>query len=166
MTRAHPPLLLPLALTCLALALLAAPARAATDPNDPNAALPLGPKIPCGQEPSTEAGDAVAKVVPGMAFGFVDPNDPASGNLFTGLPDCANLCKKAGTTCQKYVKRLGTCEGHAIDDRASFLSKVKPPGVVFDPVAEHAAVDAAVTTALADCTTKAGQCAEACNAAP
>jgi hypothetical protein len=162
-TRAHPPLLLPLALACLALGLLAAPARA-TDFTDPNAPLPLGPKRPCGEEPSTTPGDAVAKVPAGMAFGFVDPNVPASGNLFSGLPDCASLCKRAGTACQKYVKRLATCEGHAIDDRASFASKANPPGLTLDPTTEHGAVDAAVTTALADCTTKASQCAEACNA--
>lgn len=166
MTRAHPPLLLPLALACLALALAAPPARAGTDFTDPNAPLPLGPKRPCGADPSTTPGDAVAKVPPGMAFGFVDPNTPASGNLFSGLPDCASLCKRAGTACQKYVKRLASCEGHAIDDRASFASKVPTASLELDPAAEHAAVDAAVATALADCNTRAGQCAEACNATP
>jgi len=169
-TRAPRPLL-PLALACLAFALAAAPARAGTDFSDPNAPLPLGPKRPCSLEPSITPGDAVAAVVPGMAFGFIliDPNDPNNANLFSHLSNCASLCKKAGSTCQKYVKRLASCESHAIDDRAKFVSKVNPPGVDVDPntvAAEHAAVDDAVTTALGDCTTKANQCAGACDAAP
>jgi hypothetical protein len=172
-TRLHPPLLLPLALACLALALVAAPARGATDFTDPNAPLPLGPKRPCGTDPSTTPGDAVTKVPLGMAFGFLDPNDPNSTNLFTGLPSCASLCKKAGSACQKYVKRLASCENHAIDDRATFVSKTPPSGLTVDdandpntlhPAAEHTQVNDAVTAATASCNTKATQCAEACNA--
>ena len=176
MTRVLPPLLLPLALACLVLALAAAPARAGTDFTDPNAPLPLGPKRPCGQDPSVTPGDAVTKVPLGMAFGFIEPNDPNipnSQNLFTGLPTCASLCKKAGSLCQKYVKRLATCESHAIDDRASFAAKTPTSGLTVDdpndpatlhPASEHAQVDEAVTTATASCNTKASQCAEACNA--
>src|SRR5262249_1836691 len=136
---------------------------AGTDFNDANAPLPLGPKRPCGHEPSVTPGDAVAKVPEGMAFGFVEPNDPNSANLFTGLPTCASLCKKAGSACQKYVKRLATCETHAINDRATFASKTPTANVTLDPN-EPAEVDAAVSAAIASCNTKASLCAEACNA--
>jgi hypothetical protein len=168
-TRAHPPLLL-LAVACFAFA--AATAHAASDPNDPNAPLPLGLKIPCGAEPSVTPGDSVAKVPAGMVFGFADPNE-VGPNLFGKLPPatCASLCKRAGSTCQKDVKRLATCEGHAIDDRATFRTKVEGASDPNDPnspqheqQARHALVDAAVTQALSDCTTGATKCAGACGA--
>jgi len=155
-TRAHPPRLLPLALACLALASSAVARAGTSDPNDPNAPLPLGPKRPCG---------LVVDVVPGMAFGFVDPSTPEDGNLYSDLPDCAKLCQRAGTSCTKFVKRAASCESQALKNRVSFNAKVNPSFAI-DAEAEQAAIDTATDTALGECTAKADQCAGTCDAAP
>ena len=169
MTRVRPPLaLLPLALVCLALAL---PVRAGTvqDPNDPNTPLPMGPTPPCVD---------VKDVVPGIAFGFEDPNDPNSINWYSELSNCASVCKKTGTVCQKYVKRTAACQNKAADDRKTFNVKIHCDKLKGDALSScsQTYVDEQTRTrsqiaddqtqALGDCTTGANKCAEKCSAAP
>ncbi|HTO52634.1 MAG TPA: hypothetical protein VMR50_04535 [Myxococcota bacterium] len=167
MTRRPPTALLFLALVCLALVL---PALArAEDPNDPNTPLPMGPTPPCFD---------VKDVVPGIAFGFQDPNDPNSINWYSDLKNCASQCKKTGTVCEKYVKRVVSCQNKAASDRKTFNVKIhcdKLKGDALDACEQpfvdelnstKAQVTADQTQAVSDCEAGANRCAEKCNVAP
>jgi hypothetical protein len=153
-----------LLLSCALLA-LALPARAATDPNDPNAPLPLGIAQPCVP---------VEDVVPAIAFGFADPNDPNSPNAYSDLKDCASTCKKTGTTCAKYVKRSAACQIRSINDRTTFRTKKQcdkgdkacADALKTQQAADRTAVETARDAAIQQCNTGAAGCAGACNAAP
>jgi hypothetical protein len=137
------------------------------DPNDPNTPSPLGPNRPCL---------AVADVVATIAFGFEDANDPNSTNWYTALADCANVCKKTGTVCQKYVKKAASCEAHAIDNHEKFNVKKHCDGLRGDALktcsqpfvdqqtADHATTAADVTTANDGCNAGAALCAGTCSA--
>jgi hypothetical protein len=159
-TRVFSPLLL---LSCALLA-LALPARAGTKLDDPNPPLPLGPAQPCV---------AVEDVVPAIAFGFADPNDPNSPNAYSELRDCASVCKKTGTTCAKYVKRSAACQISIINDRTTFRTKRCAKGdkacadaLKTQQASDRAAVEAARDAAIAQCNTGAAGCTGACNGAP
>jgi hypothetical protein len=170
-TRAPLPLrLLPLCFaTLLALAPLFARAGTAPDPNDPNSPLGPGDKIPCFD---------AAQVPASLSLQAGDPNDPNSVGFFSHLPDCATLCKKAGASCARFVKRAVACELRFADARASFKTRTDCEGLrgaaltfcVTDNKIEDAHIiqrDAAsgkLADALGGCAKRADDCTVLCNA--
>jgi hypothetical protein len=173
-TRAPLPLrLLPLCFaTLLALAPLFARAGTAPDPNDPNSPLGPGDKIPCFD--AAQVPESLSLVGPS------DPNDlnsPVVG-YFSQLADCATLCKKAGVSCARFVKRAVACELRFADARASFKTRTDCEGLhgtaltscVTDNKIEDAHIiqrDAAsgkLADALGGCAKRADDCTGLCNA--
>lgn len=134
----------------LSFALLCAAAPAA------RADGPLGPGAPC-----TSPQDVVAA----MAF--------EAG--FAVAKSCAKLCKNAGATCAKHVNRAVSCKSKSIDDSAYFQIQVTCEGesgqalktcrqpIEDDRKAAHADLDGERDARLADCDTKAQDCAGQCS---
>jgi hypothetical protein len=160
--------------TLLALVPFAARAGGApqTDPNDPNSPLGSGEKLPCFD--ASQVPDALSLEV------LSDPNDPNSPIVmpFAGLSDCPSLCKKAGVSCAKLVKRAAACELRFAADRARFKARTFCEGLSGDALkscvsqyapALQAQSDAAksnLEAGLTGCVARASDCAGKCNVAP
>jgi hypothetical protein len=171
------------------LALVPLVARAA-DPNDPNDANPLL------KDQSSNPCFAIDDVVKQTVFGG-DPNDPNTPIPFTTVitdpndPDhtrqvnlCNSLCKKAGASCMRLVKRAAACQTRFAADTASFKTKVNCNGFTGADLKTCSTVfqDARMNTVsdpndpnsiqnlqksgLADCTAAATACQSKCNATP
>lgn len=158
MTRAPLPLrLLPL---CIATLLALAPLAALAQANDP-----LGATIRCF--------DAL-DVAPALSLN--EPNDP-NAVFFSHLRDCATLCKKAGLSCAKFVKRAVTCELRLADDRARFKVRTECEGLTLKDCTADDEIEAAralqretasgkLAPALSACALRATSCAGKCDATP
>ncbi|HKC52518.1 MAG TPA: hypothetical protein VKF60_17145 [Myxococcota bacterium] len=177
MTRA--PLLLRLLPLCVAtllalvplLALAGAPLPDPNDPNDPNSPLGRGDDIPCFD---------AAKVAPSLSLVIHsdpnDPNSPVTGSFYSGLKDCATLCKRAGVSCAKFVKRAVACELRFADDRARFKVRTNCEGLRGAELKTCAAesepartlqrqtASNKLTPALDACAARAAECTGTCNA--
>jgi len=117
---------------------------------------PLGPGAPCSSPQD---------VIDSMAF--------ETG--FAVAKGCANLCKKAGSTCAKNVNRAVSCQRKSIDDSAYFQTQVTCEGekgqalkTCAKPIedqrnADRDALDTERDARLDDCNTKAQACAEQCS---
>lgn len=167
MTRA--PLSTLLLATLLALAPFAAHAGT-EDPNDPNS--PLGAEIPCFD---------ASQVPDGLSLETLSvPSDPNSPLVlpFAALSDCPSLCKKAGVSCAKLVKRAAACELRFAADRARFKVRTFCEGLRGDALKACAAdfapalqsqTDAAKThleDGLTGCLARATDCAGKCDVTP
>lgn len=171
MTRA------PLSTLLLAILLALAPfaARAGlpqTDPNDPNSPLGSGEELPCFD---------ASQVPDGLSLeGPTNPSDPNSPVelYFHALSDCPTLCKKAGVSCAKLVKRATACELRFAADRARFKARTFCEGLKGEAlktcVADFApalqsqtdAAKAKLEAGLTGCAARAADCAGKCDVAP
>jgi hypothetical protein len=154
-----------LRLLCAAALFALAPfaARAGSAPDDPNS--PLGTGDPCFD---------VTKVAESLSL-----TDSGSGDLFfADLPDCPNLCKKAGDSCTRFAKRAAKCESRFADDRSRFEIKTECAGLKSTELKDCSApfltkrdgrkTDTAgkLATELAACQMAAADCTGKCHAPP
>ena len=121
---------------------------------------PLGPGAPC---------KTPQQVIDAIAFQTGFPIEKKA---------CEKLCKKAGATCAKHVKRAVTCTRKSIDDSSFFQVQVSCAGQTgsalkecrrsfdADKKADRDELDGERDAALDVCDTKAQECAGNCSDAP
>ncbi|HXX46770.1 MAG TPA: hypothetical protein VEN47_00990 [Myxococcota bacterium] len=162
-------------------------ARAGADPNHPNDTNPL--LADQTDDPCFAIDDVVTQTVFGgdasdpnapVPFTTVitDPNDPAHSRE---VALCNSLCKKAGASCARFVKRAAACQTRWAADSATFKTKVncssfsgtdlkactaffqqERMNTVSDPNDPNS-IQNLQTQGLADCSNAAAICQTECN---